>query len=189
MDMTRTVGAPWLMAAMLTAGAVAAPGLQSQEVDSAGDSDETGDRLFSVSAGARLELFGVASPGASLRATWAAPKWVWFSLELLAQMVRWNVQYDALTRRDHLYLGRLAAGIGTGEGPSAFVFYEKGEGVIRTEPAFARGDTYRLTGIGLGAGYTFERVTIMLDLSVGGGNRSSPDLYALYGMSLRYRLF
>jgi len=104
-------------------------------------------------------------------------------------MVRWNVQYDALTRRDHLYLGRLTAGVGTGEGPSAFVFYEKGKGVIRTEPASVRGDTYRLTGIGLGAGYTVESVTIMLDLSVGGANRSSPDLYGLYGISLQYRLF
>jgi len=62
MGMTQAGGAPWLMAAMLAAGAVAAPGLESQEVAPPGDSDETGERPFSVSAGARLEIFESRRP-------------------------------------------------------------------------------------------------------------------------------
>ena len=185
---TRVRATPWFMVAVLAEVAVAVPGLQAQEVEPPGDSAEVEDRQFSVSPGVRLEFFGVASPGASLQVTWF-PDRLWVSLEFLAQMTRWNVQYDPLTRRDHLYFGRLMAGVGRGEGPSAFVFYERGIGVIKTEPASWRGDTYRLTGIGLGVGYTVGRVTTSFDLSLGEANRSNPNLYGLIGISLQYRLF
>ena len=151
MGVTRVGGAPWFTAAVLVVGAVVASGVQAQKVEPPGDSTEMRDRPFSVSPGLRLEFFGVASPGASLQVT-LTPDRLWFSLEFLAQMTRWNVQYDPFTRRDHLYLGRLIAGVGTGEGLSGFVFYERGIGVIKTHPASRRGKTHGLSGIGLGAG-------------------------------------
>ena len=185
----RRVGlTPWFIVAVLVAGVVAAPDAHAQKAETNGDTVQVEDRQFSVSSGVRMEFFGVASPGASLRVTWT-PNRLWVSLQFLAQITRWNVQYDPLTRRDHLYFGRLMAGVGRGEGPSAFVFYERGIGVIKTEPASWRGDAYRLTGIGLGVGYTVGRVTTSFDLSLGVANRSNPNLYGLIGISLQYRLF
>lgn len=186
--LTRTGGAPWFAAAVLVAGAVATPGVQAQEVELPVDSAGMRDGPFSMSLGLRLELVGVESPGASLRMT-LTPDRVWFSLEFLAQMIRWNVQYDPHTRRDHVYFGRAAAGVGTGEGLSGFVFYERGVAVIKTHPESWRGRTYDVSGIGLGVGYTVRRATFGLELSVGGANRSSGSLYGSLAVSVRFRLF
>lgn len=189
MGLTRVGGPPWFVAAVLAAGTVAAPNLQAQEVELPVDSTETRERPFSVSLGLRLELMGVASPGASVGMTLTPGRGLWFSAEYLAQMVRWRVQYDPHTRRDHVHFGRLVAGVGTGDGPILFVFYERGAATIKTHPESWRGRTYDMSGIGLGAGYTARRVTATLDLSIGGANRSSGSLYASLGASLRFRLF
>lgn len=186
--LTRVGGTQWFVAAALAAGTVAAPNLQAQEAELPVDTAAMRDRPFIVSLGLRLEFVGLASPGASLQMT-LIPGRLWFSLEFLAQMIRWNVQYDPHTRRDHLYLGRLVAGVGKGEGLSVFVFHERGAGVIRTHPESWRGRTYDLSGIGLGAGYTVGRVTTAFDLSLGGENRSSGSLYVGLGISLRLGLF
>ncbi|MDE2796085.1 MAG: hypothetical protein OXL34_14795 [Gemmatimonadota bacterium] len=205
MNVTRVGGAPWFVAALLVTGAVAAPGMQAQEAELRVDSTEVKERPLSVSLGLRLEFWEVTSPGASLQVT-LTPGRLWFSLGFLAQMVRWNVRYDPYTLRDHAYLGRLSAGVGTGEGPSLFLFYEKGTGVVKTHLETRRrrgwtgGSTYGLSGIGLGTGYTAGRVTATLDLSLGvssspiespsdpfGANNES--LYGLFGASVRFRLF
>ena len=188
MNVTRVGGAPWFVAAVLVAGAVATPGVQAQEVELQVDSTKVRERPLSVSLGLRLEFVGVESPGASVQVT-LTPGRLWFSLEYLAQMVRWRVQYDPHTRRDHVHFGRLVAGGGTGDGPILFVFYERGVATIKTHPESWRGRTYDLSGIGLGAGYTARRVTAALEFSVGGANRSSGSLYASLGASLRFRLF
>ncbi len=188
MNVTRVGGVPWFVAAVLVAGAVAAPGVQAQKVEPPVDSTEVRDGPFSVSLGLRLEFLGVASPGASLQMTLTGGR-LWFSLEFLARMIRWNVQYDPHTRRDHRYSARLIAGVGTGEGPSAFVLYERGTATIKTHPEYWRGRTYGFSGIGLGTGYTVGRVTATFELSLGVSNRASGALYGSLGMSLRLRLF
>ncbi len=104
-------------------------------------------------------------------------------------MIRWNVQYDDKTRRDHLYLGRLKLGFGHGCGPIFSAYFEKGTGVIKTEPADSRGETYRLTGMGLELGYTAGRVTYSLEVSLGEANRYNPDLYGLLGAAVQFRAF
>lgn len=42
----------------------------------------------------------------------------------LAQMIRWNVQYDHKIRRDHQYLGCVRLGLGQGEGPIIYGLVE-----------------------------------------------------------------
>ena len=205
MGLKRVGGTQWFVAAVVAAGAVAAPGMQAQEVELRVDSSEVKERPLSVSLGLRLEFWEVTSPGASLQVT-LTPGRLWFSLEFLAQMVRWNVRYDPYTRRDHVYLGRLSAGVGTGEGPSLFLFYEKGTGVAKTHLESRRrrgwtgGRIYGLNGIGLGTGYTAGRVTATLDVSLGVSSSpiespsdpfraKSESLYGLFGASVRFRLF
>lgn len=199
MGLTRVGGMPWFVAAALAAGALAASGLEAQgqnpadiqaaqEVEPSVDSTEVWERPPIVSLGLRMEFAGLASPGASVQVT-VIPGRLWLSLEYLAQMVRWKVQYDPHTRRDHHHFGRLVAGVGRGDGPILFVFHERGVATIKTHPKSWRGRTYYLSGIGLGAGYTVRRVTGTLELSVGGANRSSGSLYASLGASLRFRLF
>ena len=188
MGLTRVGGTPWFVAAALAAGTVAAPGLPAQEAEVPVDSTEMRDRPPIVSLGLRLEFAGLVSPGASVRVN-LIPGRLWLSLEYLAQMIRWRVQYDPHTRRDHVHFGRVIAGVGRGDGPILFVFYERGVATIKTHPESWRGQTYGLSGIGLGAGYAARRVTATLELSVGGANRSSGSLYASLGASLRFRLF
>lgn len=205
MNMTRFGGAPWFVAAAMTAGAVAAPNLQAQELELPVDATEVKERPLSVSLGLRLEFWEVTSPGAIVQVT-LTPGRLWFSLEFLAQIVRWNVRYDPYTLRDHAYLARLSAGVGRGEGPSLFLFYEKGTGVAKTHLESRRrrgwtgGSPYGLSGIGLGTGYTAGRVTATLDVSLGVSSSriESPSdpfgarnesLYGLFGASVRFRLF
>lgn len=192
---TRVGGSQWFMALVLVVGAVAAPTLQAQEMELPVDTTEVRERPAILSLGLRLEFVGLASPGASVHMT-LIPGRLWLSLEYLAQMMRTETKlgcggrYDPHTRRDHLHIGRLAAGVGRGEGLSAFVFFESGAGVIKTRCEPAREDTYGLSGVGLGAGYTAGRVTTALDLSIGvERNVPSPYFYGLLGISLRFRLF
>lgn len=196
MRVTRVGRAPWFVAAVLAAGAVAAPGMQAQQVELPVDSTEVRERPPIVSLGLRLEFVGVMSSGASVRVT-LIPGRVWLSLDYLAQMLRWETnrspcsgRYDPHTRRDHVHIGRLVAGVGTGGGPSAFVFYEHGAGATRTRCGPMGQNTYGLSGVGLGAGYTAGRVTATLDFSLGAErNVPSPYFYGLFGISLRFRLF
>lgn len=46
------------------------------------------------------------------------------SMGFLAQMIRWNVQYDHKIRRDHQYLGCVRLGLGQGEGPIIYGLVE-----------------------------------------------------------------
>ena len=170
--------------------AISVPSLQGQEAEPARDSAWAVDRPLSVLLGVRGELTGILSPGASLQLTWNTPdRWPWLAVEFLAQTVRWNVQYDDKTRRDQLHFGRLRLGVGKGQGPSVFVFFEKGRGTIKTEPAYWRAKIYDLEGLGAGMGITVGRISSSVEASIGGANRSSPDLYGSLGVALQFRAF
>ena len=188
MGLTRVGVVPWFVATVLVA-AFAAPGLQAQEVEQSPDgATEEGPQL-GVLVGIRAELFGEVSPGASLDLILDSPKRpIWLSVQFLAQMIRWNVQYDPWTRRDHLYVGQVRLGLGRRRGPRIYALAEHGIGVIKTEPAAWRGRTYNLTGFGLGVGLAGERFTTSFEIVIGVANRSSPGLYGSLGVSLQYRL-
>ena len=144
--LSRVSTARWCLVAAMVAWAVFVPGLPAQEADSLPTVAQPGPRL-GVLAGMRLELVGVASPGASLDLILDSPRApIWFSLQFLAQMFRWNVQYDSRTRRDHYYLGRARLGFGGYQGFSVYALFEKGTGIVKTEPAYMRGETYGLGG-------------------------------------------
>ena len=172
----------------MAAGSVAA-----QEVEPRADSIDLSDRVtVTVSLGARIEFRSVASPGVTGQLTVTPrPGRVWFSMSFLAQMRRWTA------RRDQIFLRRFALGVGTDEGPSAFVFVEGGTGRIETKPDYLTGRTYGLFGIGLGAAYTVGRLTATADLGHGEIQRREcpplscypADLYTIWGASLRWRLF
>ena len=103
-------------------------------------------------------------------------------------MIRWNVQYDSKTRRDHLYLGRVRLGLGTREGPSIYALFENGTGTIKADHENWLGRTYNLTGVGLGVGLTVSRITSLLEAVLGGADRADPGVYLSLGLSLQYRL-
>ena len=186
---TRVSMAPWSIVAAMVAWAMVAPGLQAQEADSLPVVATQDVPQVSVLAGMRVELYGVPSPGASLEVLADSPiRHIWVSLQFLAQITRWNVQYDSMTRRDHRYLGRVRAGLGTGEGPSIYVLFEHGIGIIKADGERWIGRTYNMTGLGLGVGLTVGRVTGSLEAVLGGADRADPDLYVSPGLSLQYRL-
>lgn len=177
------------VAAVMASGSVAAPCAQAQEVEPRADSTTLS---FTVSLGPRIEFRSVASPGVTGQLTVTPrPGRVWFSWSFLAQMRRWTA------RRDHVFLRRFDLGVGTDEGPSAFVFVEGGTGRTETHPDSLSGRTYGLFGIGLGAAYTVGRVTATADLGHGEIKRREcpplncypADLYTIWGVSLRWRLF
>ena len=173
----------------LAVGALAASVLEAQEVSREPvGSTEDGPPL-DVLVGLRGEFVGLFSPGANLdfvvRFTDSA---AWASVGFLAQMIRWNVQYDRETRRDHLYLGRVRLGLGQGEGPIVYGLFEYGTGVIRTEPESDRGDTYNVSGLGLGVGWTVGRMTISTEAVLGLADRGDPDLRGSLGVSFQYRI-
>ncbi|WP_419936962.1 hypothetical protein [Candidatus Palauibacter sp.] len=181
--------APWSIVAAMVAWAMVAPGLQAQEADSLPVVAAQDGSQVSVLAGMRIDLGGVPSPGASLEVMADSPiRHIWMSLQFLAQMTRWNVQYDSMTRRDHGYLGRVRAGLGTGAGPSIYVLFEHGIGIIKADRERLLGQTYEMTGVGLGVGLTVGRVTGSLEFVLGGADRADPDLYGGLGLSLQYRL-
>ncbi|MDE2796853.1 MAG: hypothetical protein OXL34_18705 [Gemmatimonadota bacterium] len=177
----------------MASGSVAAPCAQAQEVEPRADSIDLSDRFtVTVSLGPQIEFRSVASPGVTGQLTVTPrPGRVWFSMSFLAQMRRWTA------RRDQVFLRRFALGVGTDEGPSAFVFLEGGTGRIETHPDSLSGKTYGLFGIGLGAAYTVGRVTATADLSHGEILRIEcpplscypADLYTILGVSIRWRLF
>lgn len=189
MGVTRVGAMPWALTAVLAAGVVAAPRMQAQEEEPPPDgATEEGPQL-GVLVGIRAELFDEVSPGASLDLVLDSPKRpIWLSVQFLAQMIRWNVQYDPRTRRDHLYMGRVRLGLGRRRGPRIYALAENGIGVIKTEPAAWRGDTYNLTGFGLGVGLAGERFTTSFEIVIGVANRSSSSFYGGLGVSLQYRL-
>ena len=175
--------------AAMVAWAMAAPGLQAQEADSLPVVAAQDVPQVSVLVGMRIELGGVPSPGASLEVLADSPiRHIWVSLQFLAQITRWNVQYDTVTRRYHSYLGRVRAGLGTGEGPRFYALFEHGIGIIKADRERLLGQTYNMTGVGLGVGLTVGRVTGSLEFVLGEADRNNPDLYGGLGLSLQYRL-
>lgn len=128
----------------LAAGALTASVLEAQEVSRERDGSTEEGPPLDVLVGMRGELVGLFSPGAHLDVVVRFPdSAAWVSMGFLAQMIRWNVQYDHKTRRDHQYLGRVRLGLGQGEGPIIYGLLEYGTGVIKTEPESMRGDTYK----------------------------------------------
>lgn len=173
----------------LAVGALAASVLEAQEVSRERVGSTEDGPPFDVLVGLRGELSGLFSPGASLDIRFGFPgRPVWVSLGFLAQMIRWDVQYDADIRRDHLYLARVRLGLGRGEGPIVYGLVETGTGSIRTYPEDWRGRTYDLTGFGLGLGWTVRRVTSSVEVVLGGANRADPDLYGSLGIAFQYRI-
>lgn len=186
--MTRVRAKPWLLFPALAAVAVVAPALHAQEVDPPTEEEAAEGRDLDVLVGLRGDFFaGLLSPGASVDLVMSGSRY-WASLQFLSQMVRWNVQYDPITRRDHYHMGRVRFGLGTGEGPSLYGLFEKGWGVVRVDPFFESGRVYSLSGLGLGAGLTIRRVTASFEIVLGGANRADPDLYGSLAVSLQYRL-
>lgn len=189
MEPRRVALTPRFIVAVLVAGVVPAPGLRAQEVEPLPDGATDEGPRVGVLVGMRAELLGLVSPGASVDLVLDSPnRPIWLSVQLLAQMIRWNVQYDPLSRRDHIYVGRVRLGLGRRRGPRIYALAEKGIGVIMTEPASWRGRTYNLTGVGLGVGLAGERFTTSFELVIGEANRSSWSLYGGLGVSLQYRL-
>lgn len=173
----------------LAVGALTVSGLEAQEV-SRERAGSTGDGPpLDILVGLRGELSGLFSPGANLDVVARfSDSAVWVSVQFLAQMIRWNVQYNRKTRRDHLYLGRVRLGLGQGEGPTIYGLFEYGTGVIRTEPERLRGDTYNVNGLGLGVGWTVRRVTISAEAVLGLADRGDADLRGSLGVSFQYRI-
>jgi len=173
----------------LTAGALTGSVLEAQEVSRERDGSTEEGPGVDVLVGMRGELSGLFSPGASLDVRFGFPgRPVWVSLGFLAQMIRWDVQYDTDIRRDHLYLARVRLGLGRGEGPIVYGLVETGTGSIRTYPENWRGRTYDLTGFGLGLGWTVRRVTSSVEVVLGEANRADPDLYGSLGIAFQYRI-
>ena len=173
----------------LAVGALAASVLEAQEVSRERVGSTEDGLPFDVLVGLRGELSGLFSPGASLDIRFGFPgRPVWVSLGFLAQMIRWDVQYDADIRRDHLYLARVRLGFGQGEGPIIYGLLEYGIGVIKTEPESWRGDTYNVIGLGLGVGWTVRRMTISTEAVVGTEDRADPGLRGSLGVSFQYRI-
>ena len=87
----------------LAAGALTAFVLEAQEVTRERDGSTEEGPLLDVLVGVRGELGELFSPGANLDVVVRFPdSAAWASMGFLAQMIRWNVQYDHRTRRDHL---------------------------------------------------------------------------------------
>ena len=163
--------------------------LEAQEVNGERDGSTEDRPLPDVLVGMRGELVGLFSPGANLDVVVRFPdSAAWASMGFLAQMIRWNVQYDHKTRRDHQYLGRVRLGLGQGEGPIIYGLVEYGTGVIKTEPESMRGDTYNVTGLGLGVGWTVRRMTISTEAAVGSEDRADPSARISLGVSFQYRI-
>ena len=175
---------PRFVLAALVAATIFAPGLQGQE-------RETEDGRFDVMAGVRVEHYGILSPGASIQLTWDTPgnRASWLGVQFHTQVVRWHLLVlDDKIRRDYHFAGRLKAGFGRGDGPLFYGFAEAGIGMIGTEPEAKRGDTYLLSGIGVGAGLTLLPVTFSVEATMGRADRPSSNLLDSFVMTLQYHL-
>ena len=92
----------------LAVGALTASVLEAQQVSRERDGSTEEGPPLDVLVGMRGELVGLFSPRANLDVVVRFPdSAAWASMGFLAQVVRWNVQYDHKTRRDHQYLGRV----------------------------------------------------------------------------------
>lgn len=188
MDAKGAGAVPLSVVAALAGGAAVAPGLPAQEVDSVPDAAEKEGLRLGVLVGVRGELFPVPSPGASADLVLDLPELpIWVSLQLMAQTVRWNVQYDAVTRRDTHRLLRVRLGYGKRQG-LVYALFEKGRGVVRKDPGCCPGDTYDVAGIGLGGGTSFGRFTASLEAVLGGATRGDHGPYIRFGPQLQYRV-
>lgn len=187
---TRRSGPRRVVAAVI-ATAILAPGLQGQEQETTNSAAADGG-LFDMAVGARIELYGLLSPGASIQLTWNTPgqRGSWLGAQLHAQVVRFEADPQApnadIIRRDYHLAGRFRAGFGRGDGPSFYGFAEAGVGIIGTEPESKRGDTYLLSGIGAGVGLTLMPVTFAVEGTLGRADRPSTDLFDSFVMTLLY---
>lgn len=184
---------PQLVFVAVVAAAIHASGLQGQERETTNSTAAEGS-LFNVAVGARIEFYGLTSPGASIQATWDTPgeRGSWLGAQLHAQVVRFWADPQApnpdIVRRDYHLAGRFRAGFGRGDGPSFYGFAEAGVGIIGTEPESKRGDTYLLSGIGAGVGLTLMPVTFAVEGVMGRADRPSSDLFDSFVMTLVYHL-
>ena len=172
----------------VVAAAASAPGLHGQEVEA----DAQVENPLGVMLGARIEYFGLLSPGASIQVTWDTPgqRGSWLGAQLHGQVVRFEAHPEAPNpdriRRDYHVAARLKAGFGRGDGPLFYGFAEAGVGMIGTEPESKRGDTYLLSGVGAGVGLTLLPITFAVEGTLGRADRPSSDLLDSFVMTLLY---
>lgn len=176
-----------LVFAAVIATATSAPGLQGQE----GIANNQAEDPFHVMAGARVEFFGLLSPGASIQVLWDTPgrRASWLGAQLHAQLIRFEVDPQVpdahILRRDLHFTGRVKAGFGRGDGPIFYGFAEAGVGMI-TADEIRHGDTYLLSGVGAGVGITLLPVTFAIEGTLGRADRPSIDLADSFVMTLLY---
>ena len=184
---------PRFVPAALIAASIFATGLQSQEPETSAAAAAQ-DGLLDFMVGARIEWYGVLSPGASIQATWDTPgqRGSWLGAQVHAQVIRFYIDPQApgaeKIRRDYHFAARLKAGFGRGDGPVFYGFAEAGVGVIGTEPEVQRGDTYLLSGAGAGVGLTLLPITFAVEGTLGRAKRPSWDLADSFVMTLLYHL-
>ena len=182
---------PWLAVMILAGSATVVPQLRAQELDRdpARGGVAVESSQFGVLVGVRGEFAGLTSPGASLDLVLNAPNSpVWMSLQFLAQMTRWNVDFYDEVRRNRSYSGRVRLGLGRRQGPSVYALFERGAGTI-VAPDVWQGDTYSLVAGGLGVGWTVGRVTASVEGGLGNRTRYRSERYHSLGVSLQYHLF
>ena len=110
------------------------------------------------------------------------------SVQFLAQMTRWNVEFMEVVRRNHRYSGRIRLGYGRRQGPKVYALFERGTGTILA-PEIWHGDTFSVIAGGLGLGWTLGRVTASVEGGLGNRTRYLPERYRSLGVSLQYHLF
>ena len=178
--------------ALIVAMAVAS-GLRAQETETPNAGVFDFGRL-NFAVGARMELYGLLSPGASIQATWDTPgeRGSWLGAQFHAQVVRFEGHPEAveadIIRRDYHFTGRFRAGFGRGDGALFYAFGEAGVGMIGTAPSVSKGDTYLLSGVGAGVGVTLLPVTFAVEGTLGRAERPSDKLADSFVMTLLYHL-
>lgn len=176
-----------LVFAAVIATATSAPGLQGQE----GIANNQAADPFHVMAGARVEFFGLLSPGASIQVLWDTPgrRASWLGAQFHAQLIRFEVDPQVpdahILRRDLHFTGRVKAGFGRGDGPIFYGFAEAGVGMITAEE-IRQGENYLLSGVGAGVGITLLPVTFAIEGTLGRADRPSGDLADSFVMTLLY---
>lgn len=184
---------PRLVLTTVIAGAILTPGLQGQEQETTTSAAADGG-LFKVAVGARIEYYGLLSPGASFQMTWDTPgqRASWLGGQLHAQVIRFEVDPQVpnadIVRRDYHLAARFKAGFGRGDGPVFYGFAEAGAGIIGNQPEAKRGDLYLLSGVGAGVGLTLLPVTFAIEGTMGRADRPSSDLFDSFVMTLVYHL-
>lgn len=188
---------PWLLFPALAAVVVIAPALNAQEVEPPGAEEQAAEgQHLGMLLGLRVDfLDGLPAPGASVDLVISGSR-LWVSLQFLAQMVRWKLPRSFTgTGRDHLYVGRVRLGLGTGQGPSVYGLVETGRGIVQVSHSKEPGTVYHVTGLGLGAGFTFQRVTASAETVLGEAHypHTAPfgggvEFYGSLAVSLQFRL-